>query len=272
MCITTLAAELKKTRIGVWDVLHPTFGYRHVLAYQNNPQNLSDQSNCMLLHIPSKEPLTPDCIINTENDVEFLMQMEKPFSPIVRGELKSFDNHIIEMGVYNIALLNDISATAVEETLQQIPVGKRPEIPAAFLDFYKETFPRFPLILCCFNNKDTKNASPIMIHFKPKYPDVFMFPTLDSHGSVPNLREKVWFEQTLITGSYQLQKEGNGFQSFELESVSEELLPWLPKYGTAVKLDTQLSNKDILIDARVIRAGGDTSIKMGILGKHISKN
>ncbi len=263
MCVTTLEAELKKTRIGVWDILHPEFGYRHVLAYQNQAQNLADQPNCMLLHIPSKSPLKPECIINTENDVELLLNMEKPFVPVCRAF--GAQNHVVEMGVYHIALLNDCSEDALEITLMQIPESKRPRIPSDFLDFYSSTFPGFPLVLCCFNNKDAKKASPVMLHFEPKFPDTFMFNTLDCHGGIPDLDEEIQFHQTIITGSYKLKKEGNGFKAFPYQNVSEELLPWLPKYGTAMQVDSVLPNRDLLVGVKGIQEGGDAVVNLGIL-------
>ena len=255
MCVTTLEARLSKTRIGVWDILHPDFGYRHVLAYQNNVQNLSDGANCMLLHIPGNGPLEAECIINTENDLELLVNMET--SILGKSRNASFSNHIVEMGVYHIALLNDLSEISIQNTLQQIPQEKRPELPKEIIAFYNKTFPGLPLALCCFNNKDAKKASPILLHFDPKYPDTFMFNTLDSHGGIPDLNEKVVFHQTIITGSYQLEKEGNGFKPFNFKNVSENLLAWLPKFGTAVKIDSVLPNRDLLLDAKAIQKGGD---------------
>ncbi len=60
MCITSLQAHLNDTAIGSWDIDHPKYGYRHVLAYENAPQNLGRKPNCMLLHIPAKVPILPE--------------------------------------------------------------------------------------------------------------------------------------------------------------------------------------------------------------------
>ena len=109
-----------------------------------------------------------------------------------------------------------------------------------------------------------------MIHFAPKYPDTFMFTTLDGHGCLPNLNEEIKFEQTLITGSYKLNKEGNDFKKFNYGKVSDELLPWLPEYGTALQLDNYLPNADILIDARVIAARGVANIDLGIITEYLN--
>ena len=266
MCVTTLEARLSKTRIGVWDVMHPEYGYRHVVAYQNSVQNLSDGANCMLLHIPSKTALSPDCMINTENDVELLVEME--YSVFGRPRGFGGKNHIVEMGVYHIALLNDFSENVIESTLQLIPEQKRPELSKEILDFYNQTFPGFPLALCCFNNKDAKKASPILLHYDPKYPDTFMFNTLDSHGGVPDLNEPVLFHQTIITGSYKLNKAASGYSEFNYQYVSQGPLPWLPRFGTAFKVNTLLPNRDLLINAATIQNGLNGSYEINFINKN----
>ena len=267
MCVTSLEAELKNTYIGVWEVQHSTFGERQVLAYQNSPKNLADGSNCMLLHVQSKQPLTPDCIIDTSQDPGFLQQMAHSILPRGRGNLfgASSKNFVVEMGIYHLALLNDVSEAALSKTLAQIPVEKQPKISLDYLNFYARTFPSFPLILCCFNNQEAKEASPVMVHYEPIHPDVFMFNTLDGHGSLPEVGELHEFHQTIITGSHHLTAAGNGFEPFNLSGISAELLPWLPQYGTALKIDQTLPNEDLLIDAAAIRHGGDADMRLGLL-------
>ena len=264
MCVTTLKSRLSKTRIGVWDVEHPDYGYRHVLAYQNRVKNLVPSPNCMMLHIPTQETLTPDFIINTEDNVELLVNMSKDIFGWSRS-LEPSDNFVVQMGVYHIALLNQLNSMAVQESLHEIPKEKRPEIPESFLEFYQKQFPNFPLILCCFNNQDALDASPIMVHFEPKHKDVFMFNTLDSHGDLPEIGKEITFHQTIITGSYQLQEEGNGFRPFTYHNVNEDLLRWLPSYGIAAKLENTLPNKDLLIEAHAVRIGGNAKMDLGFL-------
>ena len=266
MCVTTLEAQLSKTRIGAWDILHPQYGYRHVLAYQNNAQNLADSPNCMLLHIPGNEPLSAENIINTENDVEILLEME--YDVLGRPRVFASQNQVVEMGVYHLGLLNDFSKESIENTLNQIPENKRPQISQEIIQFYNNVFSGFPLVLCCFNNKDAKDASPVMLHFNPRYPDMFQFNTLDSHGGLPDLNENIKFQQTIITGSYKLNQAGNGFQAFLHEQASEGLKKWLPKFGTALKVEDVLLNRDLLIGVKEIQEGGDAIIDIGFINEN----
>ena len=273
MCITTIQAALLDTIVGVWDIQHPEWGYRHVLAYQNKPKNLEDSPNCMLLHIPSKTPLEPKHILPTDQDPNFLEKMVDSFFAAFHRNARgrNFEaahrNHLVEMGIYHIALLNSLAEADVAETLKQVPEDKRPAIAPNFLDFYREHFPGFPLVLCCFNNQEAKKASPIMLHFDPIYPDTFMFPLLDGHGSLPEIGSKHHLHQMIVTGSSHLTKDGNGFHYFDLKGISEELRSFVPQVGAALDITGPGKNTDLLLDAVSVRAGGDADLSFGILGK-----
>ena len=263
MCVTTLHAELKQTYIGNWDVWHPDFGYRHVLTYQNSPQNLADGPNCMLLHIQSRLPLTPADVIDTSNDVNLLKDIARFILPIPRGSASQ--NHVVELGIYHIALLNDLSRSEVEHTLRGIPPEKRPKIPTDYIDFYADIFEGFPLVLCCFNNRERKNAGPVMIHYDPIYPEIFMFNTLDGHGKLPVIGQRREFDHVVLTGSYKIKEPGNGFVALQTEGLSQQLRSWIPKFATAEKVECALPNLDLLTDARMVAQGGDAVLTTGLL-------
>ena len=270
MCITALEADLFNTYVGVWDIDHPTFGYRHVLAYQNSPKNLANSPNCMLLHVPTQSPLTPSCILDTANDQSFLEQMANSVLPLprtyARGEDPFSPNFVIEMGIYHIAILNEVSHEAWLELKETIPSRKRPTIRREFIQFYAAEFPSYALVVCCFHNRDTKRASPIMLHYVPTFPDTFHFPTLDSHGQLPVVGAKQRFHQVIVTGSQQLKTPGNGFSAFNLSGVSATLQPFLPKVGAALRLSgTVAPNSDLLLEAPSVRLGGDAKFDFGIL-------
>lgn len=270
MCITALKANLVNTYIGVWDIHHPTFGYRHVLAYQNTPKNLSATPNCMLLHIPTKQALEARDLLDTSNDPEFLEQMAHSALPpnlsVVRGVESAGPNFVLEMGIYHVALLNQVDYDSWLEVRSLIPASKQPMIQEGFFEFYAKHFPSFALVVCCFNTRDAKKASPIMVHYAPQFPDVFHFPTIDSHGAIPRLDAVQAFHQIIITGSQQLKSPGNGFKSFDLSTVSEELRPFIPKIGAALDLNqTKGPNLDLLLEAQPVRTGGDAQFDFGLL-------
>ncbi len=270
MCITALNANLKDTYVGVWDIDHPELGYRHVLAYQNTPTNLADTPNCMLLHVPTKGFLEPSDLLDTSSDPSFLEQMAEsilpPPSNYARSVGLSTPNYVVEMGIYHIALLNQVSPDSWHEVKRQIPEYKQPQIGEEFIQFYAEQFPSYALVICCFHNREAKKASPIMLHYAPLFPDTFHYPTLDSHGKVPELGAKHRFHQVIVTGSQQLKTPGNGFDAFDLAEVSEALLPFLPKIGAALRLEGTIApNSDLLLEAIPIRGGGDAQFDFGIL-------
>ena len=271
MCITALKANLVNTYIGVWDINHPTFGYRHVLAYQNTPKNLAATPNCMLLHIPTKQPLRPSDLLDTSKDPFFLEQMAQSALPpnlsAVRGVESTAPNFVLEMGIYHIALLNQVDYNSWLEVQSSIPARKQPIIQEGFLEFYAKHFPSFALMICCFDNRDAKKASPIMVHYTPQFPNVFHFPTIDSHGAIPRLDTEQAFHQIIVTGSQQLKKKGNGFKYFDLGRVSKVLRPFIPTIGAALDLNqTKGPNLDLLLEAQPVRIGGDAQFDFGLLG------
>ncbi len=245
MCVTTAEAQLKETIIGVWEIDHPSKGYRHVLAYQNSPLNLSTAGNCMLLHIPTSEALTPDCMLDTSQSPDFLKEMKKQLVPTPRSfSPKKEENYVLEMGIYHIALLNRIEDSTLEEVLQSIPKEKRPRIAPGFLNFYNDHFPGLPLVLCCFDSRERVHASPIMLHYTPLYPEYFFFPTLESHGTIPHFEEEVQFHQIIMAGT---QQEVKGLPLFQYKKQDTELSSFFPKHGRGMQLDKYGPKGDVVI-------------------------
>lgn len=260
MCITSGEARLNNTYVGAWDIEHPDYGYRHVLAYQNRVTNLEEGANCMLLHIPSAQPIEPDWVLDTSEDIDFLKNLYEFLSPqpLSRGFTRSSEpNYVVERGVYHIAILNDLTETALEKTLQQIPAHKLPKIDWRLMEFFKTTYPNFPLLLCCFNNKDTKEASPILVHFPPLYPDELMLNTIDSHGGIPNTKRSLNFHQRLIVGSCKKPAELAVPYRMLPQNFTNSLDAFLPDYAVAIELDkgSEFPNQDICIGLETIHEG-----------------
>lgn len=233
MCVTSSTAYLNNTVVGGWDIQHPTFGYRHVLAYQNAPKNLALGANCMLLHIPTTADLVPSDLVDTSACPKLLYDIVKTLKPLPAENTRSIgispQNHIIEMGVYHVALLNDLSIIAFEAVLNQIPVSKRPTIAPALLAFYIEQFPNYRLVLACFDNRSLKTASAIMLHYEPMFPRKIFFPLLEGHdGNVPRIGQNIRRHQQIIYGS--MSQFDSTFIPLSIPQVPEALIPFLPKY------------------------------------------
>lgn len=267
MCITSLEAELSATIIGLWDIEHPRYGYRHVLAYQNAPQNLADGPNCMILPIPTFSELTQDCVLNTEDDVDLLRNMARRVLPNTRGFAigGSGQNYTFEMGVYHLAIFNDLSADKIQNSLAQIPEDKRPYISQNLIDFYCTTYPSYPLLLCCFNNRDAKMASPILVHYPPVFPNTFMFNTLEGHGTAPVIGEPVEYHQKVLVGSCRIKEAFGDYKDVEYPDVSPELLPFLPRFVQGAQLAGRLPNNDFLINTHNIATDKDLVCRFGML-------
>ena len=261
MCITSGEARLNNTYVGAWDIEHPEYGYRHVLAYQNRVTNLEEGANCMLLHIPSTQAIEPDWVLDTSENMDFLRNLYEFLSPQPSNRgfaTRSFEpNYVIERGVYHIAILNDLTEAALEATLEQIPAHKLPKIDWDLLEFFKTAYPNFPLLLCCFNNKDTKEASPILVHFPPLYPDELMLNTIDSHGGIPNPKRSLNFHQRLIVGS--CKKPAELVQPYRAlpKNFTSSLDAFLPDYAIAVAIarEQKFPNQDICIDLKTVHEG-----------------
>lgn len=232
MCVTSATAYLNNTVVGGWDIQHPTYGYRHVLAYQNAPENLASEANCMLLHIPTTADLEPSNLIDTSACPALLYDIVKMLLPPPLENSRSMDvspqNYIIEMGVYHVALLNDLSSTALNGVLNQIPVSKRPTIALELLQFYVEHFPNYRLVLACFDNKNLKIASAIMLHYEPIFPRKIFFPLLEGHdGNVPHIGQNIRMHQHIIYGSV---SQIESTLPLSISNVPETLHPFLPQY------------------------------------------
>lgn len=271
MCITTGNARLSGTIVGAWDIQHPKFGYRHVLAYQNRPSNLSDKPNCMLLHIPAAEVILPEHIVDTSKEPasDFLeaMVLSKEGKTVQRSRGSrgiSAPNFVHKMGIYHIAILND--PAQYQAVLAQIPEDKRPDIPEAFIDFYRRTFYQYPLLLCCFNNRESEAASPIVVHFAPKESEVFMLPVIEAHGTIPQLGTPMYGDRTIVVGSCDLHKAKRHIIKFN------QLLPeFQPKFGFVEQIQGTFSNADILIYKQDLLTYQPLKLIWHILPFHVAK-
>ncbi|MCP4441824.1 MAG: hypothetical protein GY810_23200 [Aureispira sp.] len=160
-------------------------------------------------------------------------------------------NYIHEMGVYHIAILNNLDKA--QETLEQVPKEKRPNIPQDYINFYKEQFPDYPLLICCFSSRDIEEVSPIIVHYTPQKPNEFRLPNIEGHGELPVLGESFEGERTFFVGS-SFDKTIYGKENISDYGVNNKcphLLPFMPKYGGLVTVEpTELKNLDIVVSKK----------------------
>lgn len=280
MCITSSRSILDNTYIGAWDINHPTHGYRHVLAYQNRVKNLSQGPNCMLLPIQSAQPIHPDCLIDTTEQPDFLTDLYEVVYPTGLendGNWMSWEdettNYVVEQGVYHIALLNDCSEEAVERTLKQIPATKLPKLTTELLDFFRANYTDFPLLLCCFDNKAAQQATPILVHYLPRFPEVLMANALDAHDGIPKIGQQISFHQKIILGSYKKDPAPNKKPYTKIPAnFYPALRAFLPEYATTIDLLHRFNgpNNDFCFPLQELHQGEVPSVQLGILGQENS--
>ncbi len=246
MCVTSAAAALTSTYVGAWEIEHPEYGYRHVMAYQNAPQNLAEGANCMLLHIPAAAPLLPEHLLDTADCPDLLRQTYQLWmSRNTRGGLFAQSIYVVEMGVYHVVLLNEKTEDALNAALLQIPLEKRPAIAPELLHFYADNFPGYPLVLACFNNKDSRNASPILLHYQPYSNTELFFNLLEGHDGAPPVLGKIMNRhQVVIAGTQRVETWRGHPGVFEYPGVPERLLPFLPVVGEVQALSGESPNND----------------------------
>lgn len=278
MCITISKSVLDCTHIGVWDIDHPEYGYRHVLAYQNRVRNLSEEPNCMLLHIPSRAAIKPEHLIDTTGHVDLLTELYEYLDPAPENTMmwmgdepaKDRPNYVVEMGVYHIAILNHLTADGLASALSQIPQHKIPEIGNDFIDFFNSHFPGFPLLLCCFDTTEAAQAAPVMVHYAPLFPDKLMANTLDAHGGLPKIDRLLDFHQNIIFGTCKEPKGDNPYAKQIPGDFHPELAGFLPDTVSVLDLtpfaSINLPNKDICIDLKSVQAGDPPTVTMELLG------
>ena len=248
MCVTSAIANLTSTYIGAWEIEHPIYGYRHVMAYQNAPLNLAEGANCMLLHLPAAEPLLPEHLLDTSDCPNLLKQMaaSKTTREATRSLAVPQQIYVVEMGIYHVVLLNEKTPEALETALTQVPAEKRPSITLELLQFYNTHFPNYPVVLACFNNRESKQASPIVLHFKPSDPSHLFFNLLEGHdGSPPQLNQLVERNQVIIAGSSLVEPRHNRFPiEFKPIGIPEALNPFLPTSIDIEHLSGEAFNDD----------------------------
>jgi hypothetical protein len=247
-----------------------------VLAYQNRVQNLVQGANCMLLPIQSAAAILPEWLLDMSTEPNFLTDLYDIIDPVLpnRGDWmdggNERENYIVKLGVYHIAILNTVNKEALEQVLQQIPKNKRPALSTGLLDFFINTYPDFPLLLCCFENKDALQAAPIVLHYPPKFPDKLMVNALESHSGIPVVGKMVDYHQKIIFGSYKEAEETTAplYRAIPLDFCSE-FSEFMPKraFGIDLLYSFRWGTKDIWVAQDTLHKGeAPEELYLGIIG------
>jgi hypothetical protein len=261
MCVSAAPARLSNTIVYA-GLAHRAGKRVHVMGYQNQAENLGDGPNCMLLHIPSAAPMSPDNMVDTSKCPSVLKDLDRA----VRGASLSLSRgpvprpaaavvHVFQKGLYTVVLANHWELAG--QALERVPAHQRPAISRELLAFYGKEFPGWHLALCCFDNREAVTADPLLWWFEPLFPQQLMAPGIDAHtGKPPRLGRSVSRDHVLLFGTdqgaprkwlsaVQMQRE-------KLPPAVRELMPALAYRDT---VNHFAKNGDFLLDIADLERG-----------------
>ncbi len=263
MCIALNLANFSQTKIGTYLVKNPkTKRYEIVQWYANTPEDLSGGSNAMLLLFNTKKGrgMTQKNFVDTTNMPRILADMERAY----RGEmsfskappLRSMSTDRVEVfdsGIYKVVLAN--SAKLIPNALNLVPAEKRPTLGAGLFRWLSKVYDpyQYSYALCCFNNQDSGESTPIMVHYEPATTTMLRAPGLDQHdGEAPNLGEWVDVDHLLF---WAVEGMKGGVNVMYRDPIPENIKWMFPTKIVGQEIDGKLPQGDFVIGAGPLEEG-----------------
>lgn len=248
MCCTTEPSRMSQTIVYGAEILQDG-AIKHVMAYQNNAENLGTGPNAMLLPIPSAHPLDATAALDLTAAPRLLKDYAEWFQPRSRG-MKSYgyrgddadELHVFNTGSYTVVLAQN--AAAIPSALSRVPTNRRPAVKQAIFDAYAQFYPGWSVALACYDG--TIEAEPIGFVYEPRDLSTLFLPGLDGHdGQPPRLGTKVERDHTLIWASASMK---NGSRIARSNPVPAHLAPYFPDMAGGRKLSGNTPNGDFHVD------------------------
>src|SRR5262245_35475452 len=268
MCVTLALAKLAKTILyaAELDVGRTTV---HVLGYQNKVQDLSPSDvsvgNAMILPFPAiPGTMTRANVVSTKECPNILNDMAlslERYWDARRGPCRGGPARpkptveVFDEGIYTIILAQD--ARLIPEALAQVSQDKRPALNAPLFDTYAEWYPECPLALCCFNNREAAQETPMLWWYEPAYSDQLCAPALDCHtGAIPDLDAHVLADHFVCFGTPFTSGQKLGAPVRFRDKLPPSVAPYLADqiWGAAWH-DEELPNGDFICSVDDLRAG-----------------
>ncbi len=192
MCVSAAPAEFSGTIVYIGRHTHPEHGPVEVLGYQNTAANLSTGPNAMLLHLPAAG-MSSENFLDTGDTPYILRDLVNSLRPAAWAQHAGgavpagppAGVEVFDHDVYTVVLAAD--PRSIPAALQQVPPNKRPRLTPELFSFYADTFPGYPVALCCFDNTDARRAAPLLMWYQPIFADRLTAPALDAHtGGAPD--------------------------------------------------------------------------------------
>lgn len=265
MCVSMYHADLTNT-LGMVNIAHlPDLGEVTVIGYQNNAKNLnSEGANAMILHFPAAEPMQQQNFVDTTLAPNFLKDMQKAIMPVTRGapfgQPKSLGIQVFSYGIYTVVLVEDANLLAEALGSNLIPEERRPAINKEVFAWYQENMQGNSFALCCFNERQSKEATPIMVYYKAQSDKSMVFPGLDAHtGRAPELGVMVDVDHTLFLGSYKLRAGISGHRVNYTDHNIGDARDFLPNVVSGKTYKGQMWNGDFIFDRKQFESTGSMS-------------
>jgi hypothetical protein len=225
MCVTMGPARLSRTALYVGEVSADDSKPIHAVGYQNKVQNLpgpdGPTGNAMILPFPAVPGTmsqanvipTEDCPHILDDMVTTVREYDAALHRIATWGFRSLVGlphepkvEVFESGIYTVILAQD--ACAIAPALERVSEAKRPLLKPSLFDAYARWYPDWAIALCCFNNNEAAQATPMLWWYEPACPEELFAPTLDWHtGAVPDLGASVRLDHTLAVGSERMEQE-----------------------------------------------------------------
>ncbi|MEY4723475.1 MAG: hypothetical protein RLZZ324_988 [Candidatus Parcubacteria bacterium] len=253
--------------------LHELLGVLSQTGYDARKRSQKDadgfdpfaRGNAMILPIPALPgTLTPENLVSTERCGHVLDDMAEAIRPRTRATLGgpligSYSNHskvvVFEHDIYTVVLADD--ARDVTAALASVPEEKRPQLNAEVFNAYAEWYPRWPILVFCFNNAEAARSKPVLCWYEPvkMFAQSLFIPGLDSHsGAVPPVHHAVQRDHTIVVsaagmtgGAEVLYRDESGITG----PVRDLLAPRV--YGE--RLDERGNNGDWRVELAKLRKG-----------------
>lgn len=265
MCVSMAPAQFSGTILYMGETDHYKHGEIHVLGYQNTAINLHDGPNAMILHFPAAEPMGPNNILDTSRAPNILKDIVEAVRPRTRSAslgrvAKGCDSVMIfDHGIYTIVLAREARTETVMRALDQVDSSKRPAFNADLIDFYLKRMSRHILSLCCFNNRDARNSTPMLWWYKPSDPTLLQAPAIDCHtGAVPNLNDLVEVDHWVIAGSDHFPNvcmvHHSHIVHYQDHNI-DNLRDFLPDRVVGQQFKGRMPNRDFAVKTEALRTG-----------------
>jgi hypothetical protein len=265
MCVTMAQAKLSDTILYAAEVHPEEMGRRpiHVLGYQNTVENRAEGGNAMILPFPAKPgTMSQANVVPTEQCPNIL----RDIATAIRGRYRSLSCaadpeadgpvEVFDTGIYTVVLATD--TRAIPTVLDRVPEEKRPPLSPDLFDAYAAWYPGWTVALCCFNNRESARATPLLWWYEPLHVDRLFAPALDCHtGDVPDLDADVTVNHTVAWGSDRMRKEGPTQQRVRYQDrVPDAIQPYLTRWIIGRVYAGKMPNGDFVFPVRQVRKGG----------------